>query len=74
MKNLNCWKHTRLIDYDENINGVISPTNSEDNTILEDLVRQACTIGRDKMSIANFLNPEGEDECVEIPTDDNVAE
>ena len=39
---------------------------------MENLLRRACPNARDRMSIANLLNHEGEDACVEIPTDDNL--
>ena len=34
---------------------------------------RVCPDAEDRMSIKNFLNPEGEYECVEVPTDDSMV-
>ena len=72
-KILNCWLHTKLVHREIEGEASESFVEEHDEQTLSQLMARVCPDAEDRMSIKNFLNPEGEDECVEVPTDDSMV-
>ena len=64
------WLHTKLLHRE--IEREASESYVEERT-LSQLMTRVCPDPGGTMSVKNFLNLEGEDECVEVPTDDSIV-